>query len=215
VCTTDLIRSLFGGLRYSLQIERCDQGVKMTWRSFATSFRFVLILSVISVLVLFSFLINVDKRITVLQNKSLRPPDNSKSRETSASVANSVVIYNRVPKTGSTSFVGLAYDLCTKNKFNVLHMNISKNSHIMSVPDQKRMVWNITNWNSKKPAFYHGHVSFLDFNKYGASSPLYINIIRQPLDRMVSYYYFLRYGDDYRPHVVRKKQGDKMVCSSH
>ena len=47
-----------------------------------------------------------------------------------------VVIYNRVPKTGSTSFVGIAYELYAKNNFHVLHFNISKNKHVMTVLDQ-------------------------------------------------------------------------------
>jgi len=49
-----------------------------------------------------------------------------------------VVIYNRVPKTGSTSFAGIAYDLCTRNKFHVLHVNVTRNNHILSVADQVR-----------------------------------------------------------------------------
>jgi len=183
----------------------------MTFRNIATSQRFVLALSGLTVFFLFSIFFQLDSRLTILENKSIRGNYISKPREIiAASNPKRVIVYNRVPKTGSTSFMGLAYDLCSKNKFNVLHMNISKNSHIMSLPDQGRLVWNISEWDGKKPALYHGHVSFLDFTKFGAHSPLYINIIRQPLDRLVSYYYFLRYGDDYRPHVVRKRQGDTM-----
>lgn len=47
-----------------------------------------------------------------------------------------VVIYNRVPKTGSTSLIGLAYDLCTTNAFNVIHINTSRNSPTLSLSDQ-------------------------------------------------------------------------------
>ena len=47
-----------------------------------------------------------------------------------------VVIYNRVPKTGSTSFTGIAYDLCSTNKYNVIHINTTRNTHTMSIADQ-------------------------------------------------------------------------------
>lgn len=51
---------------------------------------------------------------------------------------NLVVIYNRVPKTGSTSFINLAYDLCKKNHFYVLHINITANMHVLSLSNQVR-----------------------------------------------------------------------------
>ncbi|XP_058791827.1 heparin sulfate O-sulfotransferase-like [Phymastichus coffea] len=120
-----------------------------------------------------------------------------------------VVMYNRIPKTGSTSFVGVVYDLCKKNKYHALHINITNNLHTLTLPNQIQFVRNITNWNTMKPAFYHGHIAFLDFEKFGVKSkPLYINLLRKPLDRFVSYYYFLRYGDNFRPHLIRRKHGD-------
>lgn len=47
-----------------------------------------------------------------------------------------VVIYNRVPKTGSTSFVGVVYDLCKRNKFHTLHINVTNNMHTLTLPNQ-------------------------------------------------------------------------------
>lgn len=125
-----------------------------------------------------------------------------------------VVIYNRVPKTGSTSFVNLAYDLCKKNRFHVLHINVTANMHVLSLPNQVQFVRNVSGWEAVKPALYHGHMAYLDFSKFGMpQKPIYINLIRKPLDRLVSYYYFLRFGDNYRPNLVRKKAGDKMASS--
>lgn len=47
-----------------------------------------------------------------------------------------VIIYNRVPKTASTSFTNIAYDLCARNKYHVLHINTTKNNPVMSLQDQ-------------------------------------------------------------------------------
>lgn len=125
-----------------------------------------------------------------------------------------VIFYNRVPKTGSTSFMGIIYDLCSTNKFHALHLNVSRNSHVMSIPDQMRFVRNITTWRQKMPAVYHGHLAYVEFERLGVMKrPLYINIVRKPLDRLVSYYYFLRFGDTFRPYLRRMRQGDKEVSN--
>lgn len=76
-----------------------------------------------------------------------------------------VIVYNRVPKTASTSFVGVAYDLCKKNQFHVLHVNVTANNHIFSLNNQHKLVNNISSWHAIKPALYHGHFAFVDFSK--------------------------------------------------
>jgi heparan sulfate 2-O-sulfotransferase HS2ST1 len=47
-----------------------------------------------------------------------------------------IIVYNRIPKTASTSFVNVAYDLCKRNGFSVLHLNVTGNLHVMSIADQ-------------------------------------------------------------------------------
>ncbi|CAH1792877.1 unnamed protein product, partial [Owenia fusiformis] len=48
----------------------------------------------------------------------------------------------------------------------------------------------------RRPYIYMGHISFLDFTELGLKQPLYIDIVRDPVERWVSRFYFNRQRAD-------------------
>ena len=54
---------------------------------------------------------------------------------------------------------------------------------------------NIPNYNGPKVHFIDTGVSHVDvfLCRFGAEMPFYINVVREPLERLVSDYYFLRF----------------------
>jgi len=129
----------------------------------------------------------------------------SLAKEFINSLDNPIVVYNRVPKTASTAFTHLLYDLTQENSIYVIHVNTTvpkQNAAIMSLQDKMLLRQNITTW-GLTPAFYHGHFAFFD-----VPNVFWINLIRNPFDRLVSNYYFLRYGDNFRKGLLRSKNGD-------
>lgn len=117
-----------------------------------------------------------------------------------------LVIYNRIPKTGSTSLINLVYELLGETiDVHVIHLNISNGGYHLDRFSQAGLAHNLTNWITMQPLLFHGHFAYFNFEQYGSLfEPVYINMIRDPLDRFVSYYYFRRFGDDYNPHLMHK-----------
>ena len=72
--------------------------------------------------------------------------ENYNSPQYSSNSRNTVVIYNRIPKTGSTSLMQLPYELCNKHKYNVLLLNLTggPRSYTMNLRDRMAFAWNIT-----------------------------------------------------------------------
>jgi len=136
------------------------------------------------------------------------PPVQIESLQSKPEHSQSLVIYNRVPKTGSTSLMNVLYELYSKNSFRVVQLHVTQFKHLLTVSDQITFAKNMSGWDST-PTVYHGHFAYFDPRRVGVDlSPVYINLVRKPLDRLVSHYYFLRYGDDVLVNKVRAKEGD-------
>ena len=108
----------------------------------------------------------------------------------SASTAR-VLIYNRVSKCASTTMLSLIRNLSESNGFHHVHSTIY-NQRRMHKSEQKELVTNLMKLFSKhkKPYLFNRHVRMLNFTAYGYPQPMHINIVRDPLARFVSAYYY-------------------------
>nr|KAG5705746.1 hypothetical protein BaRGS_027405 [Batillaria attramentaria] len=61
------------------------------------------------------------------------------------------------------------YGLCTTNKYYVIHIGMIHSAKTIALSDQMRFLNNITSWQEKKPALYHGHMAFIDYTKVPGS----------------------------------------------
>ncbi|CAB3990562.1 uronyl 2-sulfotransferase [Paramuricea clavata] len=103
------------------------------------------------------------------------------------------IVYNRVPKCGSRSVLTLFKIMAVTNKFRVIEPAMNY-PYQLGRNEQKR----ISDFMSalRTPFLYHRHMHYFDFKTFGGPSVAYINLIRDPVSRSVSHFYFRRYGDN-------------------
>ncbi|XP_077992586.1 uronyl 2-sulfotransferase-like [Glandiceps talaboti] len=105
------------------------------------------------------------------------------------------VIYNRVDKSGSRSLLYTFRRLRDVNGF-IHNQSTEWLKPNLTLQEQRDFVTEILSLTS--PFIYDRHVHYMDFEMFGVSAPSWINMIREPLPRLVSRYYFKRYGDEFR-----------------
>ncbi|XP_057199203.1 uronyl 2-sulfotransferase [Triplophysa rosa] len=114
----------------------------------------------------------------------------------------SQVVYNRVGKCGSRTIVLLLRILADRHQFTLISSDIHNKTRL-SKREQANLIRNIST--VPLPFLYTRHVHFLNFSRFGSDEPAHINIIRDPMDRFLSNYFFRRFGDwrGEENHVVR------------
>lgn len=112
--------------------------------------------------------------------------------------------YNRVPKCGSKGISGLFNRLAIRNQFTSRKVNPPGGlNHHMEINEQNRTVHRFQN--IKNPKVYTRHVHFLNFSEFGLEMPTYVNVVRKPLSRALSAYYYRRAGIHHRYVLADKK----------
>ncbi|KAK2884127.1 hypothetical protein Q8A67_017764 [Cirrhinus molitorella] len=117
----------------------------------------------------------------------------------------SQVIYNRVGKCGSRTVVLLLRILAEKHQFNLVSSDIHNKTRLTK-HEQVDLMRNIST--IPQPFLYTRHVHFLNFTRFRIEQPVYINIIRDPINRFLSNYFFRRFGDwrGEQNHLIRTPQ---------
>ncbi|KDR19341.1 heparan sulfate 2-O-sulfotransferase pipe isoform X2 [Zootermopsis nevadensis] len=102
-----------------------------------------------------------------------------------------VVFFNRVPKVGSQTFMELLRRLSMRNIFGFHRDHIQRVETIRLAPsDQLNLATHVISY--KPPAVYVKHVCFTNFTQYGLPEPIYVNLVRDPVERVISWYYYVR-----------------------
>ncbi|KAK6295527.1 hypothetical protein J4Q44_G00347530 [Coregonus suidteri] len=114
----------------------------------------------------------------------------------------SQVVYNRVGKCGSRTVVILLRLLAERHQFNLISSDIHNKTRLTK-HEQVDLMRNISN--IPQPFLYTRHVHFLNFTRFRIEQPVYINIIRDPISRFLSNYFFRRFGDwrGEQNHLIR------------
>lgn len=102
-----------------------------------------------------------------------------------------LLVYNRVPKCGSTTVLDILNLTARMNKYWYRHSLLYNEMNLTSA--QQRMVLThlgVQNW--KIPISYDRHMYYVDFAKQGNSRVAWMNIIRDPVERIISEFYFIR-----------------------
>ena len=101
-----------------------------------------------------------------------------------------ILVYNRVPKCSSTSMYKLVKELAVRNKFKFsLAKSDDIRNELRSQRKEKALVAAVKAL--PKHAVYVRHVYNPDWKRLGVKVNL-LNMIRDPISRMASWFYFVR-----------------------
>ncbi|XP_059219907.1 heparan sulfate 2-O-sulfotransferase pipe-like isoform X1 [Stomoxys calcitrans] len=102
-----------------------------------------------------------------------------------------LIFFNRVPKVGSQTMMELLKMLGKRNGFHPVRDKPGNTETIMLADDfEQNLVEEILE--AKRPGTYSKHVAYIDFEDLDYPEPIYINLVRNPVERIISWFYYIR-----------------------
>ncbi|XP_011183240.2 heparan sulfate 2-O-sulfotransferase pipe isoform X5 [Zeugodacus cucurbitae] len=102
-----------------------------------------------------------------------------------------IVLFNRVPKVGSQTLMALLNLLAERHGYEARRDKPSPMETVMLTPTFEISV--IEDIMDKgEGTTYTKHVAFIDFEKLNLPWPIYINLVRHPVERLISWFYYVR-----------------------
>ncbi|CAD6203453.1 GSCOCG00009770001-RA-CDS [Cotesia congregata] len=102
-----------------------------------------------------------------------------------------VLFFNRVPKVGSQTFMQLLRRLSVRNNFAFNRDQVQRVETIRLAPYEQRQLVRLVN-SYNEPSVYVKHVCFTNFTEFNLPQPIYMNVVRDPVERVISWYYYVR-----------------------
>ncbi|CAH2039505.1 unnamed protein product, partial [Iphiclides podalirius] len=102
-----------------------------------------------------------------------------------------LLFFNRVPKVGSQTFMELLRRLAIRNQFGFHRDAVQRVETIRLAPADQQILVSLVSAHPP-PASYIKHVCYTNFTRFGYPSPIYVNVVRDPVERVISWYYYVR-----------------------
>jgi len=102
-----------------------------------------------------------------------------------------ILFFNRVPKVGSQTTMELLKSLSIKNNFHYHKDRTQKVETIKLTYNEENRLSNLVN-SFQPSSVYVKHVCFTNFTKFNLPMPIYVNMVRDPVERVISWYYYVR-----------------------
>ena len=110
------------------------------------------------------------------------------------------VFFNRLEKVGSQSMIALLTDLSKVNNF-AAYTN-SRKAYIRQLYTEEEEQEIAEELDSvDEPMSYSEHTNWINFTKHELPKPIYINLVRHPIHKVMSAYYFIRKPEVYAFYV--------------